>query len=199
MNMKATPTKKRKKKIAQKIFNDMDLNLKRVMKIEARLEKVEAEKAEAIEKVLSRARTKTKQLQDRKLKLEIKNEALLKGIKDKLGRNRSRKLNFGSIGYRRSKRLDLLPNWTWQQVLEKIIDMGGSKFLRITNNKIKDVKFVSVKRSLNKREIINAGLSIQELANIGLQIIERDRIWYKVAKMETKSTVEMDGKKNEGK
>ncbi|BBO74701.1 hypothetical protein DSCW_21180 [Desulfosarcina widdelii] len=78
---------------------------------------------------------------------------------------RSRELDFGSLGYRRSKELKPKTKTTWKMVLGRIKEMGFAMALR-------------VKETVNREELHT--WTDERLDLIGCRRVEKDQFWYEI-------------------
>ena len=78
---------------------------------------------------------------------------------------RSRELDFGSLGYRRSKEIRPKPKTTWKMILGTIKEMGLKAALRI-------------KESVNKEELHT--WPDERLDVIGCRRVDKDAFWYEI-------------------
>lgn len=87
---------------------------------------------------------------------------------------RSKDLDFGSLGYRRSKEIKPKPKHTLAMVLGKIKELGF-------------VEAIRTKESVNKDEL--SQWSDERLALVDARRVEKDTFWYEVAEQEIKGKV----------
>jgi phage host-nuclease inhibitor protein Gam len=87
---------------------------------------------------------------------------------------RSKDLDFGSLGYRRSKEIKPMPKKTLAMVLGKLKELGFTEAIR-------------VKESVNKDEL--SQWSDEKLALVDARRVEKDTFWYEVAEHEIKGRV----------
>ncbi|GAU08118.1 host-nuclease inhibitor Gam family protein [Desulfoplanes formicivorans] len=87
---------------------------------------------------------------------------------------RSKDLDFGCIGYRRSKEIKPMPKKTLAMVLGKLKELGFTEAIR-------------VKESVNKDEL--SQWSDEKLALVHARRVEKDTFWYEIAEQEIKGRV----------
>lgn len=85
---------------------------------------------------------------------------------------RSKQLNWGVIGFRRSKVLDTLPKLKWSDVVEVLKKFKMARFLRVKE----EVDKVAVKTALDQDELPEA-----KLERFGMRLVERDTFGYELS------------------
>jgi len=120
----------------------------------------------SIDRIKSEAEVKAAPLQTRLASIEGGLLAFAELNKDELFKaKRSRELDFGSLGYRRSKEIKPQPKRTWKMVLGTIKRLGFKAAVRS-------------KDMVNKEELHTWPDSRLDL--IGCRRVEKDSFWYEV-------------------
>jgi len=120
----------------------------------------------SIDRIKAEAEVKAAPLQTRLASIEGGLLAFAEHDKDELFKTkRSRELDFGSLGYRRSKEIKPQPKRTWKMVLGTIKRLGFKAAVRS-------------KEMVNKEELHTWPDSRLDL--IGCRRVEKDSFWYEV-------------------
>lgn len=120
----------------------------------------------SIDRIKAEAEVKAAPLQTRLASIEGGLLAFAEHNKDELFKTkRSRELDFGSLGYRRSKEIKPQPKKTWKMVLGTIKRMGFTMAVRN-------------KESVNKEELHTWPDSRLDL--IGCRRMTKDAFWYEI-------------------
>lgn len=126
----------------------------------------EAEMNDEIDRLKAETEAKVAPLQARQASLENGLLAFAEYNKDDLFQDkRSKDLDFGAIGYRRSKEIKPAPKHTLAMVLGKIKELGFETAIRI-------------KEAVNKEEL--AQWPDERLELVGARRVEKDTFWYEL-------------------
>ena len=157
----------------------VDQNLKKIANLDFELEKIEQEQKKLILKAKERATEQSKKFLIEKVKLEKEVEDFAAFYKNEFDKTRSKELNFATIGFRKSSKLDTFPKWTWAKVLAKLKEMKYKKFIKIKEN-------------IDKDAIKASGLDDEQLAVFGCYLKEEDTFWYEIKQEAVQSMPAMD-------
>lgn len=161
----------------------IDQNLRALNDIESRLDKIEAEKQKAIEKAVARALKSAAASLKRKARLEADTTERVEKLKEKLLANgsKSRKLNYGTVGYRKAVRIEFLEGWDELKAIQKLNELySGNKFFQKLSDKLdQDKRFIKSRQELDLLAIKNSSLTDDELAQFGCRRVVYDRAYYK--------------------
>lgn len=171
----------------------IDKNLRRLCEIDARLDKIESEKKSVIERATAKALARGSNALKTRNRLETENSDTMEKVKAKLNGIRSKKLNYGTIGFRKATRIDFLEGWDEKRVIAKLQELyGGNKFLQSLSDKLdQDKKFIRNKIQIDLIAIKNSDFTNDELAQFGCQRVVYDRVWYKTIYQELKNHEEI--------
>lgn len=137
-----------------------------IAEIKRSIARVEGSMNDNIDRIKAEAEVEAAPLQARMASIEGGLLAFAEHNKTDLFKNkRSRDLDFGSLGYRRSKELKPKPKTTWKMVLGKIKELGFKAALR-------------VKESVNREELHT--WTDERLEVIGCRRVEKDTFWYEI-------------------
>ena len=84
---------------------------------------------------------------------------------------RSKALNWGAVGFRRSRVLTTVKGWTWKSVAEALRAARARKFLRVKRDVDKDAV---------KKAVADGGMPIKKLAQFGMAVQDRDTFGYEL-------------------
>jgi len=83
------------------------------------------------------------------------------GNEAEFGKLKSLAMQHGTLGWRQSSKLKPLLKWTWDRVLAKLQEVGQRTFIR-------------TKEEVNKDALRDAGLSAEELKDLGVRLVSED-------------------------
>ena len=138
--------------------------------LKRRIEAVNARLNDEIDRLKAQAEAEAAPLASRLESLENGLLAFAEFNKDELFKDRrSRELDYGTLGYRRSTQLKPMPRHTWAMVLGKIEELGFSEAVRVK----KDVDREALRTWPDER-----------LELVGARRVEKDTFWYEVKEEE---------------
>ncbi len=168
----------RQKVIAEPVYRsweEVDQALREIEEIDGRVSVQEAEVNEQIAAWREHLATATADDLSRKARLEKDLKEFAEHHKAEFEKTRSRKLNHGVVGFRRSAELATLAKTTWAQVVA-LLEKAG-----LTN-------FLNTKTTVNKEAVKAAGLPDSTLGLYGMKLEDKDTFYYETANVTAKST-----------
>lgn len=174
----------RKKVTAEPIlrnWNEVDDSLKLSLQLDLEIERIKNRMTEEINRIKNKYEALAEPLISKKMRVEKDLEDYCEFYREHFEQQRTRILNYGKVGFRKSRELGTLKGWTWKKVLAKLKELGRLEFVRITEG---------VKRDA----IRQADLDDKVLKTFGCYWIEKDEFWFEpdkeaVAKLEKKFEV----------
>lgn len=158
-----------------KNWDEVDATLLELQTIDGRVGTVEATVNAEINSWKERLAEETREDLARKARLEKDLKEYAEYHKDAMGNKRSRELNHGIVGFRRSTELAALAKLAWGQVVAKLKELGRLSFIR-------------VKDEIDKEAIRAANLPEAELAICGMRMVDKDTFYYDLADTTAKPT-----------
>lgn len=146
-----------------KSWIDVDENLSELSRLQRQVQEHEAIANEQIDRVKAELATNTEPMLDTMKRLGVEIEEFLAQNKGEFDENRTRDLNFGRVGFRRSTAVTLRTRVNWGMVVETLKKKGL-------------YGCVITKESPDKTEL--AKLSDEELATLGCIRKEKDKAWW---------------------
>jgi phage host-nuclease inhibitor protein Gam len=153
---------------------DDQLRYRKEKKLE--LAKIEARAGMRIDEIKQQLKESAKSLQDEIKTTEKMIEDFCNFNRDQLDGQKSRRLNFGLIGWRKSPgKVVTLTKWTFGRVVEKMIDLKMNDYLRIKNPELdKDAVREAFKSNvLTENDLKKIGLKVEEPEEF---FIEQDEV-----------------------
>jgi len=145
-----------------------DLALRQIGEIEIEVEKKEGLANLKINDIKEKLAGELNGKLARKARLAKDLEEFLGGHKEELGTAKSRKLNFGWLGFRLSPpRLKPIAKMTWAKVAEKLKELGLKKYLRFPDPE-------------PDKEKIKAEADFETMKEIGVRICSEENFYYEV-------------------
>ena len=140
--------------------------LARIADLKRRLAKLDSDLNADIDRLKADAEAKAAPLQTLMASIEGGLLAFAEFNKDTLfEKKRSKELDFGVLGYRRSKELKPQPKITWKMVLGKLKDLGLAAGIRI-------------REDVNKDELRQ--WPDERLALVGVRRVDKDSFYYEI-------------------
>jgi phage host-nuclease inhibitor protein Gam len=140
--------------------------------IKRRIAEFEAQMNDEIDRIKSGSEVEVAPLQARLKELETGLIAYAEHNKEALfGEKRSVEIDFGTIGYRRSKEIKPKPRWTFTMVLQRLKELGFTMAIRNTEK-------------VNKDEL--HGWPDDRLDLVGARRVEKDNFWYELNEQKLK-------------
>ena len=150
-----------------KNWNDVDETLKNIADLEYKIGEKEAIMNAEMDKIKKQFQGILEPIQQQKMRLEKDVKDFCEFHREDFGDQKSKKLNYGSVGYRASQSLKTMTRWTWEKVLQKLEAVGKTEFVRI-------------KKDVDKSKIRDAGLSDAELKMLGMKLEKKETFWYEI-------------------
>ncbi|MDA8138010.1 MAG: host-nuclease inhibitor Gam family protein [Desulfobacteraceae bacterium] len=127
---------------------------------------IEAEMNAAIDRLKAEAEAQAAPLQAQIKAIEGGLQAFAEYNRALFKEKRSRELDHGAIGFRKSKELKPAPKHTWQMVLGRLKELAFMPAIRI-------------KEEVNKEEL--ATWPDERLELVGVRRVEKDLFWYEIS------------------
>lgn len=151
-----------------KSWDEVDKTLKAVAVIKAKVMAQEAEWNEERIKLQNKYQPALDRNNAEIIGLERDIQLYCEEKKNLFDETRSRKLNFGTVGYRLGTgALKTLKGFTWEAV--KNVVKKSKKYAST---------FIRVKEDLDKQAILGSGLKKEELAKLGVYVHQEDSFYY---------------------
>ncbi len=148
-------------------FEAVDRSIRRIGQIDSLVRTHEAKFQQIVDKEKERLVSNTSGLMEEKKRLEKDIQDFAEYYMDRFEGKKSRKLNFGLIGFRKTTKLVTVKGWTWNRVVGKLEELKLFVFLKIH-------------KSVDKEAVKNSGRTEQELKTWGVQIETEDEFFYEV-------------------
>jgi len=150
-----------------KTWEEADAALRAIGEIAILVERKEGQANKKINEIKDHLAEELNPSFARKARMETDLEEFLGAHKGDLGETRSRKLNFGTLGFRKSPgKLKLLSKQTWAKVVQTLREMKQDLFLRFPDPE-------------PDKEALK-GADPEFLKKVGLKVQEDDNFWYEV-------------------
>jgi len=163
-------------------FNAVDATLKRIAELDRQIDLIESNKNEEIDKSKTNAIELSTPLTGEKKELTRNLRDYCEFNKEQFAKQRSRELNWGTVGYRKTPpALKPLSKWTWQKVLAKLKETGRKDF-------------IAVKESIDKEAIGKAKLASEDLSIYGMKMESKDEFWFETKHDSLKETENPEAK-----
>lgn len=146
-------------------FDQVDQAIREWYALDAEVEKIAVAQQDQINKIKSRFVGQAKDAIARKMRLEKDVQDFCEYYSDMFAKEKSKKLTFGTVGFRKSTRLVYLRGWDAKRVLAKLKELGRFEFIKKTE---------SVKRD----EIKKAELDAEAMRLFGCTIKHEDKFWF---------------------
>jgi phage host-nuclease inhibitor protein Gam len=168
----------RQKVIAEPVYrswDEVDQCLREIDEIDGRVSVQEAAVNEQIAAWREQLATATAEDLSRKARLEKDLKEFAEHHKDEFAKARSRKLNHGVVGFRKSSELATIAKTKWEQVVALLQKAG------LTN-------YINTKTTVNKEVVKAAGLPDSTLELYGMKLEDKDVFYYETANVTAHST-----------
>ncbi|MGE5488074.1 MAG: host-nuclease inhibitor Gam family protein [bacterium] len=155
-------------------WNDFNLALRQIALIDLSIAKAAAERDDAILTATTTYNSTTAPLLAKREALAEQMELFYRAHRKEVEAEgkRSIELDFGRAGMRKGNpKLCCLKGWNWERVLQAIKNRFAKKPDRLE-------QFVITKESVNKDAVKSAGLSEDELAQLGLKVRQKDEFYF---------------------
>lgn len=150
-----------------KSWSDVDGFLKSIAVIESKKMKEEADMNDAILAVQEQYQPGIDKLNAEKIGYERDVQLFCDKNKNEFEESRSKTLNYGLVGFRKGAgALKTLTGFTWKSVVSLL--RSSKKYLPYLREKIE----------IDKNALISSGMKTEQLAKIGLQIVQEDSFYY---------------------
>ena len=160
------PRRKPKSVLIIEDLDQAEKHLGELASLERDLENIKTKLNDSIDQLKAKAAAEAKPLADRCKELETGLATFAATNKTKLfKRPRSRKLAFGTIGFRKSTELKPMPKMTWKAVLAKLISL---KFTDAIRNK----------KSVNREELEK--WTDERLEQVGVERKKKDEFFIEI-------------------
>ena len=167
----------RQKVIAEPVYrswDEVDQALREIDEIDGRVSVSEAKVNAQIAAWREQLAADTADDLSRKARLEKDLKEFAEHHKDEFAKARSRKLNHGVVGFRKSSELATIAKTTWAQVVA-VLEQAG-----LTN-------FLNTKITVNKEVVKAAGLPDSALQMYGMKLEDKDVFYYETANVTAQS------------